>query len=327
MKNNDLRGVDALWNKLSKTQQNNIAIVTCYCQSLMQRGQHHSANLIFESLKRYHSVTSLGDEAEKQLHELSEMIVNDNEPVVIAALSKVLSEQPKSINELRKSYQEIRFKKLSDVIRILEGANSTIEMFLYKQIYSIVEELQLRKRNINIVRKNEDETSRRIIKEDLVNDWLTSLFDHKLSYLGLSCRDQKRGGQSSSKENPGEIDFFLCGNGNERIAIMEAFRLFSNDTTVINSHLNKIAGYDQECLSPVFIIAYCDVIDFASLCDNYHSDSQKREYSGFKKSFEKEDVFKTIEGSSTVKTYKETRFRGNKPIIIYHLMVNLRFQS
>lgn len=327
IKNNDLRGIDALWNKLSIAQQNNISIVTCYCQALKQRGEHHSANLIFEKLQKYHNVTSLGDEAEKQWHELSEMIVNDHEPVVTAALSKVLSEKPKSTNELRQRYHEIFSKKLKEVISIVDGANSTIESFLHENIFSIIEELQLRKNNLNNSYSSGNTTSYRITKEDLVNDWLTSLFDHRFSYLGLSCRDQKRGGQASSKENPGEIDFFLCGNNNDRIAIMEAFRLFSNDTTVIDSHLNKVAGYDQQCLSPIFIIAYCDVINFSTLCENYHNDSKKREYNGFKKPLLKEDVFRNIEDSSTVKTYKETRCRGKKPIVIYHFMVNLRFDS
>lgn len=292
----------------------------------MQRGQHHSAKVTFESLKKYHEVIYLGKEADKQLNELNEMIVNGHEPLLIGALSKVISEKPKSINELRKSYQEIHSKKLSDIISVLDGEDVSVEDFLYCNIYSIVNELQLRKKNLNIVKNNEKKISHRIIKEDLVNDWLTSLFDHKLSHLGLSCRDQKRGGQSSSEENPGEIDFFLCGKDNDRIGTMEAFRLFSNDTTVISDHLNKIAGYDQECLSPVFIITYCDVTNFSSLCINYNNDCQEKEYKGFKKSLEKEDSLTAIINSSTVTTYKETRFRGNKPIIFYHLMVNLRFQ-
>lgn len=325
IKNDDLRGIDALWNKLSEAQQNNIAIVTCYCKSLKQRGEHHSANLIFEKLQKYHNVASLGDEAEKQWHELREMIVNDHEPVVIAALSKALSEIPKSTNELRQRYHEICSKKLKEVISIIDGTDSTIERFLYENIYSIIDELQLRKNYLNNFNNSGNTTSYRITKEDLVNDWLTSLFDHKLSYLGLSCRDQKRGGQSSSTENPGEIDFFLCGKNNERIAIMEAFRLFSNDTTVINSHLNKVAGYDQQCLSPVFIVAYCDVKNFSTLCDNYDNDSRQREYSGFKKSTVSEELFTVIEDSSTLKAYKEIRYRGRKPVTIYHLLVNLSF--
>lgn len=327
IKNNDLRGIDALWSKLSEAQQNNIPVVSCYCKSLIQRGQYHFANLIFEKLKKYHSVVYLGDEAEKQLYELSEMIVNDHQPVVIAELTKIITERPKSTDELRRSYQEIRVKKLSEIVCILEGEGTTVERFLYEKILSIVKEIQIRKSNLNLIRGNEIKFSSRIIKEDLINDWLTSLFDLKLSHLGLSCRDQKRGGQSSSKENPGEIDFFLCDHKNGRIAIMEAFRLFSNDTTVINNHLNKVAGYDQECLSPVFIIAYCDVADFPGLCANYHSDNQEREYNGYSKSLSKKDAFRVIEDSPTVTKYEETRFRGSKPIVFYHFMVNLRFQS
>ena len=153
------------------------------------------------------------------------------------------------------------------------------------------------------------------------------MFDHRLSYIGLNCRDQKRGGRSGSldSKNPGEIDFFLCGNNNERIAIMEAFRLFSNDTTVINSHLNKIVGYDQESLSPVFIIAYCDVTNFIDLCDKYYKDTKSRDYIGFKKSASQNDLITPIEKSQNLNYFKEVRYRDRKPIVIYHMMINLRF--
>ncbi|WP_165727657.1 hypothetical protein [Pseudoalteromonas sp. 31A1] len=328
VKVHDLRGVDALWSKLSKNQQHNILIATSYCHSLKLRGDHYSAQSIFEKLKGYHNVSSLGDEADFQLSELEELIIKDIEPKRASALTSMLANQPRTSDELRQRYYEIKSKKLADLVIIVEEPNSTIESFLYKQLSLIMKEIQLRKNNLNNkLVKGDTPNSYRIINEDSINDWVTSLFDHRLSYIGLNCRDQKRGGRSGSldSKNPGEIDFFLCGNNNERIAIMEAFRLFSNDTTVINSHLNKIVGYDQESLSPVFIIAYCDVTNFIDLCDKYYKDTKSRDYIGFKKSASQNDLITPIEKSQNLNYFKEVRYRDRKPIVIYHMMINLRF--
>ena len=327
LKLDDHKKIAELWIKLSEQQQNAIEIATSYCQSLKRQGENHSAKLIFDRLKKHHDIKNLGEEAEKLLLEMENLIINGHEPLSIAVLSKIIAEKPKSIDELRRSYQEIYFKNLSDIVSIIRGEDITIEHFLYNQINSIIRELQLRKNNLNTFSNNKNGTSHRIIKEDLINDWVTSLFDHKHSEMGLSCRDQKRGGQSASKANPGEIDFFICDKNNDRIAIMEAFRLFSNDTTVINDHLDKIAGYDQECLSPVFMLAYCNVKDFPTLCVNYQNDTFKREYNGFNKSHSKSEFIKAINDSGTRKIYKEIRYRGSQPITIYHFLINLKFST
>lgn len=323
---NDAREIDVVWSKLSKNQQHNVLIATHYCNSLKQRGEHYVAQTIFQKLKDYHKVTSLGEEADKQLLELEELILKDIEPKHVAVLTNMLDNKPKSVDELRQRYFEIKSKKLIDIVSIVEEKCSTIEGFLFEQLKLIMKEIQLRKRNLN---NNSNSASYRIVGEDYINDWVTSLFDHRLSYIGLSCRDQKRGGCSASPDSkhPGEIDFFLCGNNNERIAIMEAFRLFSNDTTIIENHLNKMAGYDQESLSPVFIIAYCDVSGFASLCDKYYEDTKNRDYIGFEKSTSQDDHIETVYRSQALNCFKEIRYRGRKAIIIYHMMINLRFDS
>ena len=320
-------GVEKLWSRLSIQQQNDIPTAIKYCQSLMRRGQNITAKLIFEDLNKYHDITNLGEDAETQIKELNELIVNEIEPVKVATLSTHIATKPKSNDELQRSYQEILAKRLPDMVNIIKGEEVTVEDFLYSQMFLIFGELQLRKCNLNNSIPSVIALSHRVMQEDYINDWVTSLFDHKHSEIGLSCRDQKRGGQSSSTKNPGEIDFFLCDKNNERIAIMEAFRLFSNDTTVINEHLNKIAGYDQQCLPLVFIIAYCDVTDFKGLCVNYKNDTLAREYNGFSRSSKQDELLTVIEDSDTIQTFKEVRYRGKKPITIYHFMANLRFST
>jgi hypothetical protein len=322
--------IDILWLELAVEQRMNILIATNYCLSLKGRGYVYRAKTIYVDVKAYHKVESLGEVAEKEMMILDALILNDQEPMIVSVLSKQYSEKPKSIDELKRGYDETFSKrKLSEVVKIVSGEDESVESFLYSGIMDITCEIQLRKKNLQIHKHSDinsvDKTSCRITGEDLVNDWLTSLFERQYAYMGLSCRDQKRGGQSQSKKTPGEIDFFLCDKGNNRIAIMEAFRLFSNDTTVINTHLNKIAGYDQEGLGIVFVIGYCDVVNFSGLCEKYETDTQAREYFGFTKGRVSADKLVVRENSDTIKSYVEVRYRDEKPITIYHLMLNLHF--
>lgn len=316
--------IEKLWLEISAEQRMNIAIATNFCMSLKGRGDTRRAKDIYDQVKEYHKIETLGEVAEKEMQILDDLILNDQEPTIVALLSKQYNDKPKSNDELKRSYDEIfsKSKSLSEILKVI--SSKALDEFLYSGMMKIMNEILLRKKNLQI-HENSDKKTSRITGEDLINDWVTSIFDRQYAYIGLSCRDQKRGGQSESKETPGEIDFFLCDSRNERISIMEAFRLFSNDTTVINTHLNKISGYDQECLGVVFVIAYCDVADFSGLCGKYEADTQIREYAGFTKGLNDSEKLTVRENSSTIKSYREVRYRDGKPITIYHLMLNLRF--
>ncbi|MBL4799112.1 MAG: hypothetical protein JKY50_17020 [Oleispira sp.] len=318
--------IDKLWLELSAEQRMSIVIATNFCMSLKDRGDTYRAKDIYDKVKAYHKIDSLGEVAEEEMQILDDLILNDQDPKIVALLSKQYSDKPKSSNELKRSYDEIfsKSKSLSEIVNIISGG--AVDEFLYSGLIKIMNEIQLRKKNLQIHVGSEKNTFR-ISGEDLFNDWVTSLFDSQYAYMGLSCRDQKRGGQSESGKTPGEIDFFLCDNRNDRISIMEAFRLFSNDTTVINTHLNKISGYDQECLGIVFIIGYCDVADFSGLCRKYEAATKVRTYAGFTKGLSDADELIARENSDTIRSYREVRYRGDKPITIYHLMLNLRFSG
>ncbi len=315
--------LDALWLELSEKQKNTVEIATIYCKSLMQRKDIQLAKSILDKLRKYHSIEDLGEASENLLKELNELIIKGHEPTIISALTQSVIQKPKTNDDLRRSYQEISAKNILDMIRVIREPETTIEQFLFDQISAIINELQLRKKLLNFTTNDKNPNPFRIINEDPINDWVTSLFDHRNSEIHLSCRDQKRGGESASKKSVGEIDFYICDRNNNRIAIIEAFRLFSNDTTVIFEHLDKIAGYDQECLSPVFIIAYCDVKDFSKLSTAYKKTITNKDYNGF--SNKESPLVK--DDSATLYTISEIRFRANKPITIYHILVNLRFDN
>ena len=123
--------------------------------------------------------------------------------------------------------------------------------------------------------------------------------------------------------SPGEADGVITDGKNRRLAIVEAFRLFSLDLTVIRDHLNKVARYDQECLSPVFIVAYCDVSDFTALTQGYAELVDRLEYFGFQQSV---DATPSVvpQPNSNLWVMRDFRTRGGASITVYHLLLNMR---
>lgn len=142
----------------------------------------------------------------------------------------------------------------------------------------------------------------------------------------IGFRDQKRGGKSTSGESPGEIDAFITDAKNRRISIFEAFRLFSKDAKVISDHLNKIAGYDNESLSPVFIVAYCDVNDFDALVSGYSAFIASQNYTGFTIDSLTDGSIRTLDFKGHLWIGMERRWRGHREIIFYHLLLNMGSQ-
>jgi len=132
---------------------------------------------------------------------------------------------------------------------------------------------------------------------------------------------------SASGKSPGEIDGYITDSKNNRISIFEAFRLFSLNTTIIIEHLNKISGYDNESLSPVFIVAYCDVDDFCKLTEGYSSFIAGQSYKGFTVNSVAIGNIETLESLDNLWLGMERRFRNDKEIIFYHLLINMRLED
>ncbi|HBL3954269.1 TPA: hypothetical protein LQ458_004644, partial [Salmonella enterica subsp. enterica serovar Derby] len=107
---------------------------------------------------------------------------------------------------------------------------------------------------------------------------------------------------------------------NTRIAIFEAFRLFSLEKRTISGHLDKISSYDNEGLSPVFIIVYCDIDDFTQLTKDYKKYVSDISYAGFT---DKKKRVETVEITDQLWLGKEVRYRV-KDIVFYHLLLNMR---
>lgn len=323
---NDSINIDKFWMKLSVNQQNRRDILHPYCRSLISRGEPLRAQSIIDRYLAFNNQTLEGLGLNELIDELGRALKFEHP---MTKLVNIVNEgsQRTSI-QLAKHYHQIVSKDFPDYVEIVSPGKQPHE-YLKDIIYEIASELLLRKGNLQQHKKSksiERKESIRITKEDLINDWFTSLFDKRMAEARVGLRDQKRGGTSSSGNGPGEIDGYITDSRNRRIAIFEAFRLFSVDTTVISEHLNKIAGYDNECLDAIFILAYCDVSDFSGLTRGYESFIATENYTGFTCAHGLENKLATLNSQDNLWFGMESRQRGDKRINIYHLLLDMKLQ-
>ncbi|BBF85502.1 hypothetical protein DLM_1886 [Aquitalea magnusonii] len=314
--------IDNFWGKLNPDQQARREILRPYCRALMERGDTLIAQHI---LTRYQDLNFQASD-ELGIDDLADEVVKTNEKSMLQLIQVVNEASERSIVQLKKHYSQIVSKEFEDYVTIV-GQELEPHEFLKNVVVEVAQELLLRKKNLQIHSEYlEDRISFRISKEDLINDWFTSLFDKRMAEARIGFRDQKRGGKSTSGESPGEIDAFITDAKNRRISIFEAFRLFSKDAKVISDHLNKIAGYDNESLSPVFIVAYCDVNDFDALVSGYSAFIASQNYTGFTIDSLTDGSIRTLDFKGHLWIGMERRWRGHREIIFYHLLLNMGSQ-
>lgn len=106
---------------------------------------------------------------------------------------------------------------------------------------------------------------------------------------------------------------------------MEAFRLFSLNTTVITDHMNKLAGYSSGELDPIFVIAYCDVSDFPKLCENYLLNISQQKYTGFTapELYSSGDKHEVVVENAKLFTFEETRKFQGQSVTFLHCLLHL----
>ena len=91
--------------------------------------------------------------------------------------------------------------------------------------------------------------------------------------------------------------------------------------------VTKIAGYDNESLSPIFIVAYCDVSDFDALVRDYSSFIASQNYNGFTVNSVTGSHVETLDSPDHIWLGMERRRRSRREIIFYHLLLNMRFEG
>jgi hypothetical protein len=320
----DYPGIDKFWMMLNPDQHARLEIIRPYCKSLIARGEALIAQQIINRYLELNKQTSGELGANDLLDELCKALPS---PSISQVIQVINEESQRSIVQLATHYCQIVSKEFEDYVSIVSPGLLPHE-FLKNVVLEVAQELLLRKKNLHLHSENSiGKKNIRITKEDLINDWFTSLFEKRMAEGRIGMRDQKRGGQSASGKSPGKIDGYITDAKNKRIAIFEAFRLFYKDTTFISEHLDKITGYDNESLSPVFITAYCDVSDFAELVNYYAKFIENRDYVGFTVDTASSHTIEMLHGTDHLWLGMERRRRNHRIIIFYHLLLNMRFQE
>ena len=316
--------IESIWGQSSIVQRRNIRVAMSYCHALRDQGDYLKARKILDQLTLFHKQDLNDPTISALLKELNDLIVDDVTVASAIKLSASFANERQSTNALRATFEQIKSRALPEQLKIFSEDSLNVEQFLTEQLVCICRELMLRKGNLSMTSSTSNSmTSYRITKEDLINDWFTSLFEQRFScFPKMSCRDQKRGGFSPTMKGPGQVDFYLYNHNNERIAIIEAFRLFSLDQAVISEHLNKIASYNTEGLSPVFILIYSQINNFSRLSNSYLTNISKRQYHGFDRIDEDNHQVNMIETDSSLVLFQETRTISGRQISFYHYLLN-----
>ncbi|WP_368710662.1 hypothetical protein [Paraburkholderia caribensis] len=316
----DTSGLDSFWEKLSEDQKQSAEILYPYCKSLIARGDTLVAK---QALLRYHEHNrdTAGDpDVEQLIKELVDALPAEHSTSEL--LKHVIEQAQRNKLQLKAHYKDIVSRGFSDYVEIVGDGESQAE-YLAEIVFHVSRELVLRKKNIHIHLEKNGKSKTSITKEDLINDWFTSLFDLRMAEARVGFRDQKRTGESQSGISPGEADGFITDSKNRRLALFEAFRLSSMETQVISEHLGKIAGYDNESLSPVFIVAYCDVADFEGFIPRYVGFINEEDYAGFSTSIGPGSQLTEQKNAGHVWMGLETRHRDGQDISFYHVLLNL----
>lgn len=316
--------IDSFWIQLTEEQQTLLQILTPYCRALISRGDSFTTRKI---LSRYQIVNQSTPE---ELLGINDLIIDlvkieKNQPSIKDIILIVNEGTQRSVLQLRKHYKEIIAQDFETYVDIVKP-NLSPEEYLKVAVFEVAKELAIRKRNLQIeIKTRDNKLFYKIMKEDWINHWFTSLFDHRMSQSRIGFRDQKEAGESPTGKNPGEIDGFITSADNIRLAIFEAFRLSSRSTSTVSQHLNKIASYDAESLSPVFIVGYCDMPNFSGLCDWYKKYISEQEYYGYTKTKESSSNVIELECNANLWMSTEIRRRHRKEIVFYHILINLHF--
>ncbi|MFJ4430566.1 hypothetical protein ACIPZG_06270 [Pseudomonas sp. NPDC089395] len=317
----DTPKLDAFWTQLSGHQQTQLEILRPYCRALIQRGEV----LVAQHLAtRFRELNPLALQS-GSFTQLMDELANAAPPqITLSQMVQLMThDSRRSVAQLVADYQQLLALDFHQYVEVVGNGLST-ETFLAQCVFEVAGELLLRKKNLQWQAPPSSRlANRRITHEDLINDWFTSLFDKRMAEARVGIRDQKRAGESASGMSPGEADGVITDAKNRRLAIVEAFRLFSLDLTVIRDHLNKVARYDQECLSPVFILAYCDVSDFAALTHSYAELIGSLAYFGFQHGVDSTPSV-VPQPNSNLWVTREYRTRGGASITVYHLLLNMR---
>lgn len=254
--------------------------------------------MIVESFEFISSADSYYKNINHTSHILEEIFNNHNHQEMNLQIGKALALLP-----------SMNYKDLAKVYP-LENTEQLFKKYQYFILLKIVTALKL------LVDKRVS-----IKKENEYNDLLLILLKFKFAEFGWSFDDQPRSGTSSTKKDAGEIDIAI-NYKNNKIALIEAFRLINRNTKLTQAHAHKTSLYAKN-LSTYYMVVYFigNKANFESTWNNYKDDflstTFEHGYKPLTQSFEELNyLFDNINRFYVAKTQHESN------IIYFHIMVD-----
>lgn len=309
------------WNEMPKYLQYDLEIVPIRCKYLQKQ------DLVNQAIKYLDEVLELNNNIDSnKKNELLILKKSLNKDIEIEYNKKMNINVNQSYNHLSSANAKDYWLKIKDLpdeqhaYVFSRTENTELKDFILDINKQIA--FELLERNKNLKRAN----SGKLEIENIINDWVASLFKHKMNYLGWQVHNQSRGGSSANGKDAGERDIIVKNQSGDILFLLEAFRLFSNDTNTISKHMDKIDGYNATGCPILIFFVYCDNNNFKELCNNYKKYLERKDYQGFdKNNLDMKSKFDEIElKEANIKIFSEVRMKNTKNIDIFHVLCDFK---
>jgi hypothetical protein len=202
-------------------------------------------------------------------------------------------------------------------VRVVGQFDMQPHEFLTKTLLSVLNEFLLRKSLFRKANFTEDEMGDFVVsflKMQLRSPWvLKPLF---------SVLDQSRRGVSESGQGVGEIDGIIQF-GSQDVALIEALRLSSVDTSEITIHVKKaVEKYNPTAISCIYILVYFEGMEWKTFWGKYQNHVKSIAFSNYEFDPNSNDPEEPNHGLAWVCHNYKPKTLGER-LRIYHIAVNL----
>lgn len=318
----DYKRFDDWWERLDPELSIQPLLAKYRCEAFLKENRLDEAQAFLEAVKK-HNVYADTD-TEKLMGEIANQLrfglikKHDIELTASFQDDPVLTSR-----RAREVWNEIcRFGHHKQSSIFTNGDDTDHPAFCQEILSSVCLELLDRGKNIEQL----DAGKMTLQLEDIVNDWMTSLFRKKVEMLNWGVRDQTRGGTAASGKGVGERDGVVCNSNSVPIALIEAFRLTSLNKNYISTHIEKLSGYNALGMEDVFVVVYCYLNNFNKLCDDYLEYLNSLSYTGFDPSAKMnvDDRFSEVKKSPNLRVYREERKVNGMPVRLFHYLLDFK---
>jgi internalin A len=142
-----------------------------------------------------------------------------------------------------------------------------------------------------------------------------------LQTRGFRVKDQTLSGSAAAGTGIGELDIKIEDEKGRAVSIIEALKLDSCKTDVIESHIMKLLRhYDSTGLKENYILVYGDALDFASLCKRYRAHLDHIDYETYALQGE---IEKVETGFNKLAAYRARHRCNEGETVLNHILVEM----